>query len=35
MPYLEVAALICEQTRSGHLAPDDQLKTVRALVGLP
>jgi DNA-binding FadR family transcriptional regulator len=31
VPYLEVAAEIREQIRSGRLAPGDRLKTVRAL----
>jgi len=31
VPYLELAAEIREQIRSGRLAPGDRLKTVRAL----
>lgn len=31
MPYLELAAEIREQIRSGQLVPGDRLKTVRAL----
>jgi GntR family transcriptional regulator len=31
VPYLEIAAAIREQIRSGQLAPGDQLKSVRAL----
>ena len=31
MPYLEIAAEIREQIRSGRLAPGDKLRTVRSL----
>jgi DNA-binding transcriptional regulator YhcF (GntR family) len=31
VPYLEIAAAIREQIRSGQLGPGDQIKTVRAL----
>ena len=31
MPYLEIAADIREQIRSGRLAPGDKLRTVRSL----
>jgi DNA-binding GntR family transcriptional regulator len=31
VPYLEIAAAIRDQIRSGELAPGDQVKTVRAL----